>query len=329
MPELYVLVRLGSFGDVLLTTGVINYWNKVSGLQFNIVTKENFSCIFENHPGVKNTIPVTQKNLKGLNWWKFCHHLKQKYPSTPLIDLHVNLRTALLRHIWSGKTYLYPKMSLYRRIFAKTGLNLFKHKLLSKNVPQRYVSALSENIPDPAELTPKIYLKNNEIVHASEKLESIGASSGCIAIHPYATHPAKTWTRDRWQKFISFLEKQGYDWLVIGQNKNPLFAEKNRDLTSKTSIRETGAILNHCKALITGDSGPMHLASAVGTRVVSLFGPTSKEWGFYPAGLKDCILETRLKCRPCSLHGKSKSNCNQECLNSISFDQVTKALTEC
>lgn len=326
MPEQYVLVRLSSFGDVLLTTGVINYWNRTSGLQFNIVTKKNFACIFKNHPGVRNIIPVTQQDLNGLNWWKFCHHLKQKYPSNPLIDLHVNLRTALLRHVWSEKVYSYSKMSLYRRIFAKTGLRCFQHKLLSKNVPQRYISALSENIPDPAELTPKIYLTKSEIPDAAETLKSIGTGPHCIAIHPYATHPAKTWTKDKWQEFISFLEKQGYDWLIVGQDINPLFPEKKRDLTSKTSIRETGAILSHCKALITGDSGPMHLAAAVGTRVISLFGPTSREWGFYPAGLNDCILETSLKCRPCSLHGKSRSSCNQECLNSISFDQVIKAI---
>lgn len=326
MPEPHVLVRLSSFGDVLLTTGVVNYWYKTSRLQFHIVTKENFACIFENHPGVKSIIPITQKNLNCFNWWKFCHRLKQEYPSSPLIDLHVNLRTALLRHVWSDKIYSYSKMSLYRRLFAKTGLSLFRQKLLSKNVPQRYISALSKITPSPAELTPKIFLKKNEISHAAEKLQLIGAGSEHIAIHPYATHPAKTWTKDKWQQFISFIENQGYEWLIIGQDKRPLFPGKNKDLTNKTSIRETGAVLSHCKALITGDSGPMHLASAVGTRVVSLFGPTSKEWGFYPAGLNDCILKTRLKCSPCSLHGKSKSTCHHECINSISFDQVIKAL---
>ncbi|MFN2268498.1 MAG: glycosyltransferase family 9 protein [Desulfonatronovibrio sp.] len=326
MPEPHVLIRLSSFGDVLLTTGVIDYWNKTGRIQFYIVTKDSFACIFENHPGVKSIIPVTQKNLNGLSWWKFCHYLKQNYPSSPLIDLHVNLRTAMLRRIWSNETYSYSKMSLYRRLFAKTGLSPFKQKLLCRNVPQRYVKALPGNIPSPAELTPKIFLKNDEIQQAAQKLQSIDAIPECIAIHPYATHPAKTWNKDKWRKFIKFLENKGYDWLIIGQDKQPLFPEKNKDLTNKTSIRETGAILSHCKALITGDSGPMHLASAVGTRVISLFGPTSKEWGFYPAGLNDCVLETRLKCRPCSLHGKSKSSCHQECLNSISFDQLTKAL---
>lgn len=79
------------------------------------------------------------------------------------------------------------------------------------------------------------------------------------------------------------------------------------DFTNRTDLRQLIALLAQADALVTGDSGPMHLASGVSTPVVALFGPTCREWGFFPTGENDRVLQAPLACRPCSLHGQNRA----------------------
>ena len=321
-----MVIRLGAFGDVMLTTGVLNYWRKTRGFRFHVVTRAGFSAIFNHHPAVDRIISVNPENLTAKGWWDFCRRLERDYSSMELVDLHGNLRTAFLRHIWTGKVRFYPKMGLYRRLYARTGATIFKERLLEKNVPQRYAAALSMKIPDRSILTPRLYLRSNEILGAKKRLADLDLGNKIVCLHPYATHQAKAWPYAKWKQLIILLETKGIDWIIIGRNTPSLFPEHPWDLTNQTSIRETGAIISRCSALITGDSGPMHLASAVNTRVIGLFGPTSREWGFYPAGPGDIILEPDMDCRPCSLHGQSSNKCNIRCMNLLEPKQVLGAL---
>ena len=149
-----------------------------------------------------------------------------------------------------------------------------------------------------------------------------------MALHPYATHPAKEWPRDHWKKLIGHLEKNGMNWFVVGQNNTPLLPGDERDLTNATNLRETCALLEQADWLVTGDSGPMHLACGVDTPVIALFGPTAKAWGFYPAGPNDTVLEQALDCRPCSLHGSRPCNRGFECMTSITPDDVMKTIRQ-
>ena len=83
------------------------------------------------------------------------------------------------------------------------------------------------------------------------------------------------------------------------------------------------ALLSKASLLITNDSGPMHVAAAVGTPVVALFGPTSVvRTGPYGAGHR--VLVTEISCRPC-LSRTCKNPVQLECLTRISHEQVVAA----
>ncbi len=325
MPDKYLVVRLGSFGDVLLTTGVLNWWHRTEGFCFHVATRAGFSDIFKHHPGVEKVLPVTPDNLTLKGWWNFCRHLDKTYSPRELIDLHGNLRTACLKRVWSAKVHSYPKMGLIRRLYSRTGLSMFKNRLLEINVPQRYAAALSRKLPDRQELIPRLFLELSENTEARKKLAPLGQTGKIFCLHPYATHQAKAWPMEKWKQLAVLLESKGLGWIVIGRNPSPVFPSNPRDLTNQTTIRETAALISNCRALITGDSGPMHLASAVNTPVIGLFGPTGREWGFYPSGPDDIIIESDLECRPCSLHGQSIGKCRAKCMNLIEEEEVLRA----
>ena len=184
--------------------------------------------------------------------------------------------------------------------------------------------------PPRAALLPHIWLSDEEIRQGQRLLEQLPDKAGTppIALHPYATHPDKAWKEAYWRQLMELFESRGIPWIVIGRGSCMEGIPASRNFTNRTSLRETCALLKSSSLLITGDSGPMHLAGAVGTPVLALFGPTTEEWGFFPAGPKDRVLESQLDCRPCTLHGKKHCDRNHACMQSITPEQVMRALDE-
>ena len=103
------------------------------------------------------------------------------------------------------------------------------------------------------------------------------------------------------------------------------YAGDSIDLTGKTSLIDVASLLKQCRLLITADSGMMHIAVAVGTPTVSLFGSgIRKKWA--PRGNKHIVLDQRLACSPCTKFGYTpRCRNNVECLSSITTDEVIEA----
>lgn len=319
-------VRLSALGDAILTTGVLAYWHDRAGLTFHVLTRPGLAPLFANHPAVRDIITVATCDLQGSHWLRFCRTLARSHGHMPFVDLHKNLRTLVLRLLWPGPTFSYAKHSLERRLFLATRHPLFGSRLARHNVPQRYALALESKAPEQDHLCPHIHLTRQETAWAEEKLSQLGLANP-VAIHPYATHPAKTPARHVWERLVRALESRGEEILILGRDANPLFPASPRDLTNATDLRETAALLSLCRRLVTGDSGPMHLATPVGTPVLALFGPTTREWGFFPSGPQDIIHQSRCPQAPCSLHGQDTCRLGNACMADIS-DAVIANLLE-
>src|SRR5262249_16340455 len=94
-------------------------------------------------------------------------------------------------------------------------------------------------------------------------------------------------------------------------------------------LQETGGVLKRAAALISGDTGVMHMATGVGTPVVALFGPTVRQFGFFPYNAHATVLERDLPCRPCSAHGNAECPLGHHlCLRQITPDNVFTALCQ-
>lgn len=118
-----------------------------------------------------------------------------------------------------------------------------------------------------------------------------------IAIHPCTSNPEKQWPPEYFSRLGDLLAEAGYGVAVVGGAENigtareviSRMRHKPLDLVGKTSLRELALFLKGCDFLVSGDSGPVHIASAFGTKVIALFGsadPGSKprRWGPYGEG---------------------------------------------
>jgi heptosyltransferase II len=124
-----------------------------------------------------------------------------------------------------------------------------------------------------------------------------------IALHPWTSDPVKQWPHERFRELTGrLIREQGIPVVVIGGKEEltkstELFGNIDGsliNLTGRTTLRQLAAVLKRCKLLISGDSGPVHLASAVGTEVLAIFrndipGKSARRWG--PWGNGHTVIE--------------------------------------
>ncbi len=337
-PRQYVVVRLSALGDVVLTTGVLEHWHKTRGWRFVVLTRPGLGSIFNGHPAVDEVLGLEKAQLDFPASLGTFRKLARNYKGLGLIDLHDNLRTRLLGAVWQGEVLRYHKLSIQRRAFLLSGHRLFEQDLLAYNVPQRYALAVDSLAPDATELVPRIFITQAEQTEAKKFLaeKHLAASAPVVALHPFATHPQKAWPYEHWRQLLSGLKALGLNWIIVGQDAASPFKQLSArelagggDFTNLTNLRQTCALLGQAAMLITGDSGPMHLACAVNTPVLALFGPTTRHWGFFPSGATNRVLEAQTPGRPYSLHGQATGqNKGQNCMATISCAAVLAEVRE-
>lgn len=327
IPDHWFVMRLSALGDVVLTTGVLDYLHKKYGWRFTFLTYASWAPVLEGHPAIDTVIGISKDDVRSGNIRPFFKKLVNEYEGDGFLDLHGTLRSRRLGLMWKGMVRRYPKYSLQRRLFLASGGRLGRETLLRHNVPQRYALAIESHAPSRQELLPHIYLSADEQKYGQKlKMEAAGDKK-VVVLHPFSTHPNKAWLDDHWCRLAEELVAKGMHVYVVGVGNSPVQSMDGvTDLTGKTTLRETCAVLSASDVLVTGDSGPMHLASGVGTPVVALFGPTHKAWGFYPEGASDVVLEAKESCRPCSLHGKKLCDKNNICMRSLTPEFVLQRI---
>src|SRR3989454_685340 len=140
------------------------------------------------------------------------------------------------------------------------------------------------------------------------------ADAPLIALAPGAAHATKRWPLAHWIALADRLRAAGYRPVVLGGSEDRGLAQQLAEgggtrggpiesAAGEFSLQETGALLGRARALVSGDTGVMHMATGVGTPVVALFGPTVGQFGFFPYRAPAVVLERPLDCRPCSATG--------------------------
>jgi heptosyltransferase-2 len=148
-----------------------------------------------------------------------------------------------------------------------------------------------------------------------------------VALQPGATFgPAKRWAAAKFADVARALAKEGHDVAVLGgpQDAEPV-AETiaaaggaARDLSGRFRLGELAALLESADLLITNDTGPMHLAAAVGTRCLAVFGSTSPEWTA-PRGRGHRVVRNPVPCAPCF---QRRCRIGTPCLEGIAAERV-------
>lgn len=303
-----LVIRFSALGDVILTTGAINFIkNKGIFDKIDVLTFEHFKDVFMDNPNINEVLTVK----KDITLWDYLDFVQKNISDYDyILDLQGKLKTFILRIFSDASILGYKKLTIRRRIYTK--FRLFEDHL-NEHTSLRYVHQIVSKFrlasPNMEDVRPKIFLKDRDKDRKK------------IVIHPFASKNTKIWSY--FDKLVSLLQEDGFEITIIGEGNFPLL-KSVRDLRGKTTLIEMFEEIKSANLLLTTDSGPMHAGIALNTKTVAIFGSTTKQYGFYPY-FSDCyVIENNdLSCRPCHVHGLSK--CPEghfKCMKDISVDEV-------
>lgn len=325
-----LIIRLSSIGDILLTTPFIRQTRrKFPNSKIDFVIKEEFAQLLDHNTNVNNLIKF---NSKGGSYK--LGELKKSLVENHydyIFDLHNNFRSIYLRQGHKkSSVFRIEKNKIKQILYVKFKINNYTQVT---PIAERYLNVGKNAGIIDDENGLEIFWDNNTKESVKQILEKqvINPNDQVIAIAPGAGFYTKRWPVENYKKFIlNIMEKHHYKVVVLGNENDKLqgkvLAELENviDLTGQLSLLQTAVVLSNSKALISNDTGLMHMATAVYTPVLAIFGSTVKEFGFYPYRSKSIVVEAEgLECRPCSHIGRH--TCPKEhfkCMNDITPDIV-------
>jgi heptosyltransferase-2 len=337
-PDILV-VRFSAIGDILLTTPLLRaIRTRHPGARVAFLTKEPFVPLVSDNPNVNEVFGIRDEDgirdiAESIRGVRYSH----------ILDLHGSLRTLGLRTIVRGPWRSYPKRRLARQMLIST-----KRVLHPTDTPvaERYFEAAAGLDVVPDGQPPEFFLSEESEARAGEKLAALGLGKGpaLVAIAPGAAHATKCWPIDGWMRLARRLLGTGAEVVIVGGPEDAEVAkaivtglrgrptgdteQQVKSAAGMLNLQESGAVIKRSAALVSGDTGVMHMATAVGTPIVALFGPTVREFGFFPyRAERSSVVELPLDCRPCSAHGGPACPLgHHRCMRAIAPETVYEAL---
>ncbi|MCC6611986.1 MAG: glycosyltransferase family 9 protein [Anaerolineae bacterium] len=201
----------------------------------------------------------------------------------------------------------------------------------------RLIAAQSGNFAlDELSLTYPVEEADRQWVRGYLEEWGISAQQRLIAIHPGSGTWVKRWTDERWATVADALHEQlDVDIVFTGADHElPMISNivaRMRHtpalLVGDANIRQLAALYERARVVLGPDSGPIHLAAAVGSATVSLFGPADpEEFGPWGAPERHLVLTSSIGCRPCRvIDWETDDPANHPCVRDIPIEQVLEA----
>lgn len=308
MTTRVLVIRFSSLGDVVLAAPVFPAIKKLfPGVRTSFLTKSEFGDLHRGNPDLDEVWVFDA----GSESFSSLIQRVRRSDFDLVVDLHGSLRSRIIT-LLAGTSTVHYRKERWRR-FWLVARPPFKRRKELIPVVDRYLMAVGLEEPGGPERVPILYLDSEKVEKGLRWREELvrGREGRLIALMPAARHPPKEWPLYHFTSLARLIHMRGDLPVVIYPPERPELADVIADQEGVTLLRdsfehpvELGAALKAVDGVVTNDSGPMHLAAAVGTNTVGLFGPTSPELGFEPAGEHASHLYLRLYCSPCSKHGQ-------------------------
>ena len=322
------IIRLSSLGDIVLATAVLKVLRQTyPASEIVFIVRAQYTGVLKNNSFLSRTIEWKEgESLKALAFGLRGEEFDV------LIDLHTNARSRSLTVLSNAKRVIrYKKDHISRRLAL-----LSKKKLPGRHVVDKYLDAVRLMGVDTSGAAPAMYPDIEDVEWADGFLSENGYSGGLlVGIAPGARRKTKMWPARKFAEIGSKLvSSMGSSVVMVGDEADAEVGGKVLEgcaqlinAVGQTDIGKLSALLSKCDVVVSNDSAPAHIAVAVETRAVAIFGPTVEEFGFAPYGRGNMTISKDLYCRPCSLHGATK--CPEghfRCMEEIGSEEVFEAV---
>lgn len=326
-PQKILIVRLSSIGDIVLTFPVVaaikSYF---PSCQIDYVTKKQFASLLEACPGINQAFFFDNSLAQLRQQLDF-----KQYDA--VFDLHHNLRTRLLLFACAAPVYRFPKNNIQKWLLTK-----FKVRPKQRtHVVERYLQPLHQLVQvwKPLQSAVKYVIPNAAQFDIATRFH-VGSKT-YIAVAIGAQFATKRMPTDLLSKLINQLNSPV---LLLGGKEDAETAQlilKNSDqnrvfsAVGQTNIHESAWLVQNAKALLTHDTGLMHIGASFDLPIHVIWGNTTRDFGMYPYRLEQEDVfhyeVADLACRPCSKIGHQQCPKGHfDCMRKQDLQQIAAAL---
>ena len=315
-----LLIRFSALGDVAMLAPVVREAAEQNkDCEFTVLSKVACGALFE---GLAENVRFIGADVKGeykglsglLRLFKELH--AQHFDC--VVDMHDVLRTKVLRKLFRLHGYEVHKINKHRELRRLITAEGDKKQL--RQLPtafENYQSALRECGLNGLRKAPEHQLERKNVNgNGNHRFASVSFAKNShlkIGIAPFAAHQGKIYPLEKMEEVIVnvnvpvkiFLFGGGDEELAIMRRWAEKYDNVRLAADECHGLKEELELMKKLDVMVSMDSANMHLASLVGTRVVSIWGATHPYAGFLGWGQKmdDCVQRDDLKCRPCSIYG--------------------------
>lgn len=331
-----LVVQTAFLGDVVLTTPLLRALRRAHpGRALHVVATPLGASVLGGHPAIDVLHRYDKRGAdRGLlGFLRLARGLRRERFEIA-VAAQRSARTGLL--LRGSGAPLRVGFALSRGAFALTARVPWDP---GAHAVRRYLALAEPAGGDPAsDPTPSLAV----LPEAAAAVEGALAEDGIpreaplLAVAPGSTWGTKRWTPAGFAAVVAAAPERGLHPVLVGSPAERALCEEVGtiagggipNLAGRTDPPQLTALLARCRALVTNDSGPAHVASAVGTAVVAVFGPTVPAFGYTPWGEGSAIVERPgLACRPCSSHGPQVCPLgHHRCMREIEPGDVLAAL---
>jgi len=338
-----LIVKLSAIGDVVHALPFLDALRKgFPGAMIDWVVEEDSSQVLVGHPALNrvilsrrkswqrrlsktaNPLSVFRELLDFLNELRSCRY-------DLVIDLQGLLKSGILVGLSKGRRKIGMSGS-------REGAGLFLNERpipvdYGRHAIDRYLRVAETIGCDGMDLEGRITHSDSDKMSVDEILKRHGIKNGpFVTINPMAKWPTKLWDVGRFAALAARIQKElGCGVVFTGSSSDrPVIDDIVRrmanpplNLAGRTNLKELAYLYTRCRLLVATDTGPMHVAAAMGCPVVALFGPTAP-WRTGPYGTGHTVIRTHAGCSPCF-----KKRCDHmTCMKEIRVDQVFEGVKE-
>lgn len=308
-----LVIQTSFLGDMVLTTGLIAELARRGPV--DVVATPASAPLLANNPDVRDVIRYDKRGddggLGGL--WRTAQQLRRSTAGPRKV------RAAYLAQGSSRSAVLAVIAGIRERIGFDTssGSPLYTRRIAYRedrhHAERLWRLSQPEGVADPSPevVRPRLYPGLEEVSQVDGLLEAF-ADDGTPLV---ALAPGSIWGTKRWPGYpelARLLAPHARLVAIGGVGDAPLAAEivqeagagRVLDAMGRLSLLASAELIARCRVLVTNDSAPQHLASAMDTPTVAIFGPTVPSFGFGPLATRRAVMgHDTLPCRPCHRHG--------------------------
>ncbi len=355
----YTIINLTRFGDLLQTACTISALKKSGEHKISLICLNQFTDVTQFIPHLDHVFDFSgAKHLTNLHAGDFSRWVEsyqeimewvKKYHQEFQTDCIINLTPTI-------KTRLLAKLlSQYKGNIQEIGffVNDFGY-VYNTNVWTSYTQAVTQfrggspyNLIDEFRsmlgLAPEQYRLKKPEQHrldAARKLltefsEPFPDTKGFVGFQLGASNPIRQWDTEHFAKLAALIwQKEKFIPVLLGTKQELVLAENFSQYADpavpyfnycgKSSLQELGAMLCQLTALVSNDTGTLHLATGLNVPVIGIYLATAQVWDTGPYGCKQICLEPNLACHPCNFNVTCQNN--HICQKQISAETVFNAL---